>query len=283
MTQPCRPSRENNNRKKGFTLVEISIVLTIVGLLIGGVLASQNLIRSGEIRSTISELQSYQVAVNAFTEKYLALPGDMVRATDYWAAAGGTGTGSACFTIDSRVLSDTRRTCNGNGDRLVGETAGSTAASVWRYGERFRFWQHLSNAGLISGTYSGKTDSTTDQFRLLGGVNMPVNKMDDSAFMPTSIAKVTSGDPVYFDGAAKGTYLEFRRSDATAYPPLQTGEAYQIDLKLDDGLPTRGKVISRKRSDTEYPNCTSGNTITSTYDLSNEEDKLCVLSFFLLE
>lgn len=279
MTTP----RQKNRRSDAFTLVELSIVLTIIGLLVGGVMLSQNLIRSGEIRSSIAELQSYQVAVNTFTEKYLAVPGDMVKATEYWAAAGGTGTGSACFTVDSRSLSDTRRTCNGNGDRLVGEAAGSIPTNSWRFGERFRFWQHLSNAGLISGTYSGKTDSNTDNFKLTASINMPVNKIDDSAFMPTSIRAVTSGDPVYFDGAAKGTYLELRSTDATAVPPLLTSEAYQIDVKLDDGLPGRGKVISRKRSDSEYPNCSTSDLITATYDLANEDNQVCTLNFFLLE
>lgn len=272
------------SRQKGFTLVEVSIVLTIIGLLVGGVLAAQNLIRAGEIRSTISELQTYQVAVNTFTEKYLAVPGDMVKATEYWGVAGGTGTGQACFDVDSSTLSDTRRTCNGNGDRQVMLVKDAAGASIWRFGERFRFWQHLVNAGLVTGTYTGKTDSTTDALKTAGGVNAPINKIEGGAFMPMSIAtEVGAGDVTHFEGTAKGVYLELRSSDATAAPPLFAAEAFQIDTKLDDGLPARGKIIGRKRTDMEYPNCTTGTTITATYDVANEEEKACTISFYLLD
>ena len=51
---------------KAFSLVELSIVLVILGLLTGGILAGQNLIRAAELRSVITEFKTYQTAVMTF-------------------------------------------------------------------------------------------------------------------------------------------------------------------------------------------------------------------------
>ena len=70
--------------RAAFSLVELSIVLVILGLLTGGILTGQNLIRAAELRSVVTEFQTYQTAVMTFRDKYFALPGDMTNATDFW-------------------------------------------------------------------------------------------------------------------------------------------------------------------------------------------------------
>jgi len=40
----------------GFTLIELSIVLVIIGLIVGAILVGQDLIKAAEIRSTISQV-----------------------------------------------------------------------------------------------------------------------------------------------------------------------------------------------------------------------------------
>ena len=65
----------------GFTLIELSIVLVIIGLIVGGVLVGQNLIAAATVRAQITQIEKYNQAVNTFYGKYQALPGDMNVAT----------------------------------------------------------------------------------------------------------------------------------------------------------------------------------------------------------
>ena len=71
----------------GFSLVELSIVLVILGLLVGGVLTGQSLIRAAELRSVSTEYSRYVASVHTFRDKYFALPGDMTNATQFWGTA----------------------------------------------------------------------------------------------------------------------------------------------------------------------------------------------------
>jgi prepilin-type N-terminal cleavage/methylation domain-containing protein len=48
----------------GFTLIELSIVLVIIGLIIGGVLVGQDLIHAAQTRAAVSQLERYNSAVN---------------------------------------------------------------------------------------------------------------------------------------------------------------------------------------------------------------------------
>jgi prepilin-type N-terminal cleavage/methylation domain-containing protein len=60
--------------RRGFSLVELSIVLVILGLLTGGILTGQNLIRAAELRSAVTELQRHQASTQSFRDKYFAIP-----------------------------------------------------------------------------------------------------------------------------------------------------------------------------------------------------------------
>jgi prepilin-type N-terminal cleavage/methylation domain-containing protein len=95
---------------RGFSLVELSIVLVILGLLVGGVLSGQSLIRASELRKVTTEYTSIVAAVGSFREKYLYLPGDFPNASQFWGAAAA---GAGCwFTPNPGTVP----TCSGNGD-----------------------------------------------------------------------------------------------------------------------------------------------------------------------
>lgn len=76
--------------KKGFTLVELSIVLVAVGLMIGGILIGQSLIHSAKINKIIKQLSEYDAAISNFRTKYKSIPGD---STKFGIAGSGDGDG----------------------------------------------------------------------------------------------------------------------------------------------------------------------------------------------
>ena len=62
--------------KKGFTLVELAIVLVIIGLLIGGILAAQSMIQTARLQAQIRQINEFDIAVSNFVTKYNSIPGD---------------------------------------------------------------------------------------------------------------------------------------------------------------------------------------------------------------
>lgn len=121
------------NNEKGFTLVEIAIVLVIIGLLLGGVLKGQQLIANAKIKSLVNHANGLAAAIFAYQDRYKALPGDDPRATTNLPGGAG-GCAAAALT-------------NGNGDGLIGNT------------EHPDVPEHLACAGLITGTYNGSNQN----------------------------------------------------------------------------------------------------------------------------
>lgn len=237
--------------RRAFSLVELSIVLVILGLLVGGILAGQSLIRASELRAVTNEYQRYTTAVFAFRDKYFALPGDMTNATSFW------GTAAACPGTSS-TPSTTSATCNGDGDGRMLWTAGPTSNEI------FRSWQHLANAGLIEGTYSGVANSTTVSNYTYGlvGTNLPRSKMNNAGWAFFHAGSVAISDTTFFDGQY-GNLLFFGANTATSLSEgviLKPEEAWNIDTKLDDGKPATGAVVSRENS--------GGSTSTACSDLA---------------
>jgi prepilin-type N-terminal cleavage/methylation domain-containing protein len=62
--------------QKGFTLVEIAIVLVIIGLLIGGILKGQSMIQNAKVKRLVNDMQGLQTAIIAFQDRFGQLPGD---------------------------------------------------------------------------------------------------------------------------------------------------------------------------------------------------------------
>ncbi len=68
-------------QQKGFTLVELAIVLTIIGLLIGGILKGQQLITNARVTAQMAQVQGVEAATTTFNDTYQGLPGDLTTAT----------------------------------------------------------------------------------------------------------------------------------------------------------------------------------------------------------
>jgi prepilin-type N-terminal cleavage/methylation domain-containing protein len=173
-------------KQSGFTLIELSIVLVIIALIVGTITVGSSMIRQAQIMSTSADVQTYISAVNTFQQKYNALPGDFATATTYWGtnpncATGGAGTGT--------------QTCNGDGNGHIVNWAIplpplSTMEGVYA-------WQHLANAGMINGSFSGaSTNMPYGQYQ--PGYNVPQSKLNNAGFSLFYVGVIPT------DGAGNG-------------------------------------------------------------------------------
>ncbi|MEX2163603.1 MAG: prepilin-type N-terminal cleavage/methylation domain-containing protein [Sulfuricaulis sp.] len=114
-------------KQKGFTLIEIAIVLVIIGLLLGGVLKGQELITSARVRNLISQQDGIKAAYFGFLDRFRALPGD----------------------YNGAVANIAGATTNGNNNGQIRTIAAGDAVD-----EQIAAWEHLSRAGFINGSYT---------------------------------------------------------------------------------------------------------------------------------
>lgn len=127
------------HHQKGFTLVEIAIVLVIIGLLLGGVLKGQELINSAKVKNLANDFRSISAFVYAYQDKYRALPGDDRAATDHLGAAAVCARVAACTPAAPPA---------GLGDgRINGVWIGAAQTD-----ESYMFWQHVRVANIATGT-----------------------------------------------------------------------------------------------------------------------------------
>jgi prepilin-type N-terminal cleavage/methylation domain-containing protein len=239
----------------GFSLIELSIVLVILGLLAGGILAGQSLIRAAELRAVTTEYQRYTTAANSFRDKYFGMPGDFRDGTRFWGYQGGTG----CTSNAGISTTSTTGTCDGNGDGFV-----NNASAASQTGETFQFWRQLAAAGLIEGTYTGLSGSVSTMDPVFGE-NSPRSKAGSAVGWGSN----------YLDNRAGATsnlfLLDYRNSltiggDDGSWadtPSFKAEEVWNIDMKMDDGKPAQGKIHA-------YPSGNSCNNATSNADFAGD-------------
>jgi prepilin-type N-terminal cleavage/methylation domain-containing protein len=244
------PAENHADRRRAFSLVELSIVLVILGLLVGGILSGQALIRAAELRSVATDLSKYQTALYTFRDKYFAIPGDMVNATSFWGTAtvcpGGTGSG----------------TCNGNGDGIITNVSGNIYESI-------RAWQHLVNAGLIEGNYTGAWSY------IVIGTNVPKSKVSPAGF------GIISFGPTYgsaycpdlcWPNQSAALALEFGTANSVFDTPrtaaIKAEDAWNIDTKLDDGKPYMGSIMAGGAI-AGWSSCVTTTAVPSEYNVTS--------------
>jgi prepilin-type N-terminal cleavage/methylation domain-containing protein len=113
-----------NTKQKGFTLVEIAIVLVIIGLLLGGILKGQEMITQAKIKNVIADFSGISAAYYGYQDRYRAIPGDDSGAGRWSGAQAGDGDGAVEGNYNSVTANDESR--------------------LW--------WDHLRRAGFVAGT-----------------------------------------------------------------------------------------------------------------------------------
>lgn len=262
--------------KQGFTLIELSIVLVIIGLIIGGITVGQDLIRSSELRTITSDAEKYLTAVRAYQLKYNALPGDHNKASQYWP--------TDCVDIGAS------NPCDGDGDGWIEHMGTSiTASSLPESGfnnhtESVRVWQHLYLAGLIP--FSADGDASFCAGLITGcwaftaePSGLPIGKLGQryllyggkrSLAIRTFLGTQVSGSRK-LDGYSTTleSWMMGQIGGSTyGFPYLTGAEAYSIDDKYDDG-----RYISGMISGSGWSVCRDG----TGYNLG-ETEKGCELT-----
>ena len=224
--QYLEESNQSLLKKAGFTLIELSIVLVIIGLIVGGVLVGQDLIKAAEIRSTIAQYEKYNAAMNTFRTKYNGMPGDLL-----YTQANSFGLNPAAGSLTSAA---------GDGNSLI-ESTTSTNYNIPNR-EPVLIWQQLNVANLIDGSY---------------GVGLTVDGVPTSTIPSQYLPAAKLGRGNYWIAGSSGGLNYYGLLAPTAlgasgasYTAAAGGgitpiEAYNIDSKLDDGAPGTGIVQAR--------------------------------------
>jgi len=119
-------------QQKGFTLVEIAIVLVIIGLLLGGILKGQEMITQAKIKNVMADFSGISAAYHGYQDRYRAIPGD--------------DSGAGRWTSTPAVVA-------GGGNGVVAGAYNATCTgTLTATDESCLWWDHLRRAGFVAGS-----------------------------------------------------------------------------------------------------------------------------------
>lgn len=189
--------------QKGFTLVEIAIVLVIIGLLLGGILKGQEMITQAKIKNVMADFSGISAAYHGYQDRYRAIPGDDPNAATRW------------VTPPAAIA--------GSGDGVVAGAynAACPAVSVAGTPESCMFWDHLRRAGFVAGN----------------GAQQPFNALTGQLGVQTGNG-ATPPVAALLDGAAGPGFVGLVMCSAN----LPDKVAIAVDTQMDDGVAGKGTV-----------------------------------------
>lgn len=211
----------NPKQIKGFTLVEIAIVMIIIGLVTGGIFGGTQLVDNARKQTAIQDMKSIESSALTFRMTYGRLPGDLRNA-------------------NTRLQNCTTLPCARSGDG--NGTIGVTDAAYFNFTpynantENFAFWHHLTAADLSPVKMQNTTDiiGGTPKFPLGPGRHMRVS--DYSGLMLNTCPRSRNNKAMLYvttpDNIQAG-WLDGYGLKCTTHR--------DIDVKMDDGFPFEGK------------------------------------------
>jgi prepilin-type N-terminal cleavage/methylation domain-containing protein len=242
------------NSKKAFTLIELSISITIISLLVGSIVALKNVRDNAYLQMIMSDANTLSNAFVSFKSKYLQIPGDMYNASSKFSSSGLTSSG---ITI-----------INGDNNGTINNNSSEQVAAL----------QHLALASIIWGEYSG-TWSVNASFPSY--MASKVNKGSDGYYFG-STTSIAGGTFSVFDkntnSSNQNLIVYAKIFDANSNAIITTAEATyailtpyemsKIDSKYDDAIPNTGAVIAANGSDVAG-GCINTTTTPYSYNVTN--------------
>ena len=217
-------------QQSGFTLIELSIVMVIVGLIASGVLFGRDLIRSAELRGDLSAVEKFDTAINTFRLKYNCIPGNCANAQDFLAGANdGDGDGK----IEGGNFQSPCLSC-------------SPPNEVWVIGDFFSTEyayaiDDLARANLIATTPFDPVNFTNDTILPKAPLAKSFVLRQECVWDHSLGYCVLSGRQTYRLGVAFDETPFHRMGTAPVYT---ASDAYYVDTKIDDGIANQGRVTA---------------------------------------
>jgi prepilin-type N-terminal cleavage/methylation domain-containing protein len=245
----------NSPQFRAFTLIELSIVLVIIGLIVSGILVGQSLIEAAYARKIVSEERKYEQAFLAFRIKYNYLPGDIKNPDRFWQP--------------------------GTWNRNAGPNEDGMISWAWEGPEA---WRQLALAKLIEGNFlqdcraDPETSGSTAAARPcagVGGKTAPPSAYRDGVWTILNLRKMVYSGGMHYGNAMEGNGLVFGsnpyRKQIGIKSIMSAIMAYGIDSKIDDGNPLSGRIMAIASS---YVNFCYKNSTTNRYLLVPGVDPL---------
>lgn len=197
----------NNKNLSGFTLTELAVSITIIGLLISSIIAGFSMVQSAKLRRLTTEFTQIFANIDLFNQLYSYYPGDMPNASDFWSSVN-----------------------NGNGNKTIDYSPTEF--------EDLYFWQHLSAAEILPGNFTGDVISPLIRYEI------GINSKKSSPYSNGGFMYRTEATAIY---GFVGNALRFGKVDSNGEllgGIFTAKDAYSIDIKLDDGKADSGMFTS---------------------------------------
>ncbi len=254
-----------NYHQQGFSFIEISVVLSVIGLVLASIMAGNYLLTAAKLNSIVTDVARVKAVVEGFYGKYDALPGDIPNATSFWA--------TSCTNSGGSPVNP----CNGDGDRRIEY---NTSGGSEKF-EDVRAWQHLSLSGYYPGDFSGVVSG--NRFAL--GVNAPES---EKAGLGYWIMR-PMGTTTYY--GQTGNLVMVGRVDGTTgtldAAGLTVQESHSLDLKTDDGEPDTGDVFVGRGRGLGDERCMNGVAPTGDFTQNSASFEFadlevsCIMAFWI--